>query len=155
MKKAIIAGLASLSIFAGVLAPSPIDSGKVEAASSTSYKDKAVKEGKKVIGTKYKWGGTTKSGFDCSGFVNYAYKKAGKSLPRTTTELYKKGQKVSKSKLKKGDMVFFETYKKGASHVGIYIGDNKFIHADSTKGVTITSLNNSYWKSAYYSAKRI
>ncbi|UPO90687.1 C40 family peptidase [Niallia sp. Man26] len=154
MKKAIIAVLASLSLLAGVFIPSPLDSGKVEAASA-SYKDKAVKEGKKVIGTKYKWGGTTKAGFDCSGFVNYAFKKAGKSLPRTTADLYKKGQKVSKSKLEKGDMVFFQTYKKGASHVGIYIGDNKFIHADSTKGVTITSLSNSYWKSKYYSAKRI
>jgi len=152
MKKAIIAVLASLSLLAGVFIPSPIDQGKVEAA---SYKDTAIKEGKKVIGTKYKWGGTTKSGFDCSGFVNYAFKKAGKNLPRTTADLYKKGQKVSKSKLKKGDMVFFQTYKKGASHVGIYIGDNKFIHADSTKGVTITSLSNSYWKSKYYNAKRI
>ncbi|MGV3240836.1 C40 family peptidase, partial [Streptococcus hyovaginalis] len=106
-------------------------------------------------GSPYKYGGTSPKGCDCSGFVGSRYTKVGKSLPRTTADMSKKGKKVKKSNLKKGDLIFFKTYKKGASHVGIYIGSNQFIHSSSSKGVKVDKLSNSYWKTKYYGAKRI
>lgn len=123
------------------------------AASAASSKS-VVTVAKKYIGTPYKYGGMSPKGFDCSGFVGYSYKKTGKPLPRTAGDMYKKGKKVTKKNLKKGDLIFFSTYKKGASHVGIYVGDNKFIHS-SSKGVKIDQLSNTYWKSKYYGAKRL
>jgi cell wall-associated NlpC family hydrolase len=123
---------------------------EASAASSKSV----INIANKYIGTPYKFGGTTPKGFDCSGFVGYSYKKTGKNLPRTTGDMYKKGKKVAKKSLKKGDLVFFTTYKKGASHVGIYIGGNKFIHS-SSKGVKVDKLSNTYWKANYYGAKRL
>ncbi|WP_110112197.1 NlpC/P60 family protein [Bacillus sp. CGMCC 1.16541] len=113
-----------------------------------------VSEAKKHSSVPYKWGGTTPKGFDCSGFLGYVFKQsAGIQLPRTVDAMYQKGQKVSKPAV--GDIVFFETYKKGASHAGIYLGNNQFIHSSSSKGVSIASLNNSYWKPRYLGAKKI
>ncbi len=115
-----------------------------------------ITEAKKLIGTPYRYGGTTPKGFDCSGFVYYTHKKIGKILPRTSKQMYQKGKTVHKSNLRAGDLVFFNTSKTktGVSHVAIYIGNNQIIHATS-KGVKIDSLNNSYWKSKYVGAKRL
>ena len=83
-------------------------------------------------------------------------KAAGISLPRTTTEQYKVGTYVAKSALQPGDLVFLQnTYRSGISHVGIYIGDGKMIHASSSKGVTISSLSSSYYQQHYYGARRV
>nr|WP_283246013.1 cell wall-binding repeat-containing protein [Bacillus suaedae] len=107
-----------------------------------------------LIGTPYRWGGTSPSGFDCSGFMSYVFNKAGVSLPRTTIDQYKAGTFVSKTDLQPGDAVFFKnTYRQGISHAGIYVGDNHFIHASSS-GVVKTSLNNPYWSPKYHGAKR-
>jgi cell wall-associated NlpC family hydrolase len=116
-----------------------------------------ITEAKKLIGTPYRYGGTTPKGFDCSGFVYYTHKKIGKILPRTSKQMYQKGKAVHKSNLRAGDLVFFNTSKTktGVSHVAIYIGNNQIIHATSSKGVKIDSLNNSYWKSKYVGAKRL
>ncbi|MEK4875896.1 MULTISPECIES: C40 family peptidase [Bacillus] len=108
---------------------------------------------KKYIGVPYKYGGTTPSGFDCSGFIYYTHKRVGKILPRTVAQLYKKGKFVSKSSLRPGDLIFFSTYKKGPSHVALYLGKQQFIHSAS-KGVRIDRLSNPYWKKAYIAAKR-
>ena len=105
-----------------------------EAASSVD-KNELVATAKDLIGIKYRGGGTTKAGFDCSGFVSYVYKDLGVSLPRTSSGMYASGSKVNKSDLASGDLVFFNTSSKGVSHVGIYIGDGKFIHSSSSKGV--------------------
>ncbi|MCZ0757090.1 C40 family peptidase [Anoxybacillus sp. J5B_2022] len=109
---------------------------------------------KQYIGVPYKWGGTTPKGFDCSGFLTYVYREFGVNLPRTAEEQYRKGEKVEKDDLAVGDLVFFATYKKTASHAGIYIGDNKFIHASSGKGVMISDLDESYWRKSYLGARR-
>ncbi|MBQ8769104.1 MAG: C40 family peptidase [Oscillospiraceae bacterium] len=110
---------------------------------------------KKYIGVPYVWGGSTPSGFDCSGFVQYVFAQHGIQLPRTSKQQYGVGTSVSKSNLKAGDLVFFETDGNGVSHLGIYIGNNQFIHASTSKGVVISSLSNTYWAPRYYGAKRI
>lgn len=154
MKKVIISSLTTVTLLFGSMTTS-FTSEPQEVEASSDYKQEAIAEGKKVLGTPYKWGGTTPAGFDCSGFIGYTFKKAGKTLPRTTAEIYKQGKAVSKSNLQEGDFVYFQTYKKGPSHMGIYIGNNEFIHSSSSKGVSITSLDNSYWKKRYIGAKRL
>lgn len=115
-----------------------------------------ISTAKKYIGVPYLWGGTTPSGFDCSGFVQFVFKAHGISLNRTCETQYKHGTYVSKSNLQPGDLVFFQnTYKAGISHVGIYIGNGQFIHASSSKGVVISNLSSSYYVSHYYGARRI
>ncbi|EIM07329.1 cell wall-associated hydrolase [Planococcus antarcticus DSM 14505] len=111
---------------------------------------------KKFTGTPYKFGGTTPSGFDCSGYLRYVFNNFDISLPRTSAEQYKIGTGVSKSNLKEGDMVFFSgTYKPGISHAGIYVGNGNFISA-SGSGVSIANLNtNSYWAPKYTGARRL
>jgi peptidoglycan DL-endopeptidase LytE len=109
---------------------------------------------KSHLGTPYAWGGSTTEGFDCSGFIYYVHKQAGHSLPR-----YSSGGYYNRSYYvhtpKPGDLVFFEnTYKKGISHLGIYLGNDQFIHAGDN-GVEITSLSNSYWKSKFDGFKRL
>ena len=152
MKKFIIAVTILLS---SILVPYGPGLSEASAAFSSASVNKIINTGKQYIGTPYRWGGTTPGGFDCSGFVNYTIKKAtGKTVPRTSSALYQKGTKIAKSKLKKGDLVFFNTSGKGVSHVAIYMGNNKMIHAAS-KGVKVDSLSNSYWKNRYVGAKRI
>lgn len=118
-----------------------------------------IKTAKKYLGTKYKYGASTKTTkrFDCSSFVKHVYKKHGKSLPRTSIKQASVGKHVNKKNLKKGDLVFFSTKRsKRVGHVGIYIGNNKFIHASSgAKKVTISSLNKAYYKNKYKGARRV
>ncbi|MFJ7729593.1 NlpC/P60 family protein [Neobacillus sp. NPDC097160] len=147
MKKLIISGLLSCSL----LLSGFMGGQKAEAASTA---DTAADIGLNYIGVPYAWGGTTPSGFDCSGFTSYTYKQAGLTLPRTAADQYTKGTAVSKSNLKKGDLVFFSTYKAGASHVGIYLNDNKFVHA-SSNGVKVSSLGESYYANTYIGSKRV
>ncbi len=104
-------------------------------------------------GASYAWGGSTPSGFDCSGYIYHVYKQADKEMVRHSSQgYYDRSYYVNNPKV--GDLVFFEgTYKSGISHMGIYLGDNQFIHAGS-KGVEIVSLNHSYWKKHFSSYKR-
>lgn len=110
---------------------------------------------KKFLGKPYVWGASNGKSFDCSGFVMYIFKHFDVSLGHGAADQFANGTKISKENLKVGDAVFFTTYKKGASHVGIFIGDNKFIHASSSGGsVTITDLDKAYYKSRYIGARR-
>ncbi|MBV6459014.1 MAG: hypothetical protein HONBIEJF_02153 [Fimbriimonadaceae bacterium] len=108
-------------------------------------------------GTRYRYGGTSRNGFDCSGFAGYVYKSQGVKLPRTSREQSKVGQKVSKGSLQKGDLVFFKT--RGGSrvsHVGIYAGNGKFIHASSGSGrVRVNSLSDGYYSRRFAGARRV
>lgn len=109
---------------------------------------------KSVLGTKYVWGGSTPSGFDCSGFIHWAFKESGNNMGRLSTDgYYNRSYIIDKPGV--GDLVFFEnTYRKGISHMGIYLGNNEFIHAGSSTGVTITNLDNPYWSKHFHSFKR-
>lgn len=120
-----------------------------------SKASKIISTAKKYIGVPYKWGGTTPKGFDCSGYVQYVFNANGVSVPRTSGEQYYFGTKVSKSNLQPGDLVFFNTNGKGVSHVGIYIGDGKFIHSGVTNGVVIAELFGAYWSKLYLGARRV
>lgn len=125
---------------------------KAVTTSSAAPSSKVVETAKGLTGIPYRFGGTTTRGFDCSGFVQYAFKKSGKSVARDTLGQYAQTKKVSNPK--PGDLVFFKnTYRPGISHVGIYVGNNKFVHAGGKKS-QVVSLDNRYWKSKFDSFKR-
>ncbi len=105
-------------------------------------------------GVRYKEGGLSKSGIDCSGFVHLAYKnKLNKSIARTTERLSQGGKTIHFNQLRSGDLVFFKTGWK-QRHVGIYMGNGKFMHASSSRGVMMSRLSNPYWSEAYWMARR-
>jgi len=112
-----------------------------------------VETAKTLLGIPYVWGGSTPAGFDCSGFIHYVFNQAGTKIGRYSAEgYYSRSYYVDQPQV--GDLLFFEnTYKAGISHMGIYIGNNEFIHADA-KGVIITNLNNSYYKERFDGFKR-
>lgn len=110
-----------------------------------------------MLGQRVVWGGASPAqGFDCSGLVQYVYRQAGINLPRTADLQFLVGRTVLPSALQPGDLVYFTTYEPGASHVGIYIGGNKFIHTSFSQGiVAIADMNDSYFVKRYYGAKRV
>jgi cell wall-associated NlpC family hydrolase len=107
-------------------------------------------------GIPYRNGGSDPSGFDCSGFVQYVYAMHGMRLPREVREQYLVGTKVDKDDVAPGDLVFFETVSRGASHVGLVIGKDEFVHAPSSRGVVrIERLSTDYWARRYVGARRV
>ncbi|MEN8210318.1 MAG: NlpC/P60 family protein [Thermodesulfobacteriota bacterium] len=122
---------------------------------TNDIKNIILKEFEEWEGTPHKMGGNSKRGIDCSGFVHYMYTKLFNiRVPRTTKQFFKTGIKINKSQLKPGDLVAFNPHSY-PRHVGIYIGNNKFIHASTTKGVMMSDLANPYWEKHYFLSRRI
>lgn len=138
----------------------PNRGGSTENNTNNSSKDtltqNIINESKKYLGVPYKYAGSTPSGFDCSGYTQYVYRKFGISLSRSSVGQASNGSRVSRNNLKPGDLVIFEgTYKAGPSHTGIYLGNDMFISATSSRGIAIASLNSNYWGSHYAYGRRV
>lgn len=107
-------------------------------------------------GVRYCMGGSTKKCVDCSAFTQTLFAEVfGESIPRTAAEQHNYCSKIDKSELQIGDLVFFITYLRTVSHVGLYLGNDKFVHASTSQGVMISDLNDSYWKPRYYASGRV
>jgi len=113
-----------------------------------------TKTAMRFLGVPYAWGGTSFSGVDCSGFVQAVFHRNGIDLPRTADAQFTVGHPISQRSLLPGDLVFFQTYAAGASHVGIYVGSGNFVHASSSQGVRVDSLYETYYASRYIGARR-
>ncbi|WP_107840848.1 C40 family peptidase [Metasolibacillus meyeri] len=144
-KRVLLPVFAAFMIFAGTDAHEA-DAASVDQLTTSAYQ---------YIGTPYVYGGTTTRGFDCSGFTRQVFSDLGISLPRTSGSQYGQGQSVTKGNLQAGDLIFFNTSGAGVSHVGIYIGDQKFIHSQTSRGVSVSNINESYWAKRYIGAKRV
>jgi cell wall-associated NlpC family hydrolase len=133
------------------------DPGAPEAPKAeASVKDRLLRVARGMLAVPYRFGGTTLWGLDCSGFVQKTFAYLGLDLPRSAREQFREGAKVAKADLSPGDLVFFRTYAKYPSHVGIYLGDNRFVHASSRdRKVTIESLDTPYYVKRYLGAKRL
>lgn len=124
----------------------------------TSAAQDVILQGLKLVGVRYRLGGAdADKGLDCSGFVQVVYKDSiGALLPRTAREMSEVGQQIDTSQLKPGDLVFFNTMRRAFSHVGIYLGDNHFLHAPRAGAeVRVESMESSYWTQRYNGARRI
>jgi peptidoglycan DL-endopeptidase CwlO len=120
---------------------------------TTTIAKSLTRDALRFLGTPYVFGGTTAAGFDCSAYVQHVFAMIGINLPRTADAQYYAGRKI-KGGMKVGDLVFFQTYEPGPSHVGIYLGNGRFAHASSSHGVTVSNLSDSYWQARYLGAKR-
>jgi murein DD-endopeptidase / murein LD-carboxypeptidase len=108
------------------------------------------------LGTPYRLGGTSERGIDCSGFAYQLYDKVFNTvIGNNSRNIFSRVNPVSKEELKEGDLVFFKINSRAISHVGVYLGDNKFAHASSSRGVMISNLNEPYWKRYYYKGGRL
>lgn len=127
----------------------------VSRGASTASVRRLIASSFQYVGVPYWFGGTSPRGFDCSGFVRYVFSSIGINLPRMADEQFGVGRPVSSERLQPGDLVFFETYEPGPSHVGIYIGNSQFISATSSRGVAVADLYGHYWGERYIGARRV
>jgi cell wall-associated NlpC family hydrolase len=124
------------------------------AARTSAIASSLTRSALRFIGVPYVFGGTSSNGFDCSGYVQHVFALLGRHLPRTADAQYAAGRSIDGTMIA-GDLVFFQTYERGPSHVGIYLGDGKFVHASSSHGVTVSALSEGYWRARYLGAKRV
>jgi cell wall-associated NlpC family hydrolase len=121
-----------------------------------SIKNRLLRVAHRMLAVPYRFGGTTLWGLDCSGFVQKTFAFLNLDLPRSAREQFREGAIVAKADLSPGDLVFFRTYANYPSHVGIYLGDNRFVHASaSERKVTVDSLDKPYYEKRYIGAKRL
>jgi len=129
--------------------------------SSNKTVNSVIKYAKTFEGTRYKFGGTSKAGMDCSGLVYVSYQKENIAMPRVSRDMAKKGTRISIAKTTKGDLLFFKTNKNSntINHVGLVVENNRgeifFIHSTSSRGVIISSLKESYWNKAFVEVRRV
>ncbi len=143
-----------------ILAFSLVGCGSFKKGTKLKPRDGVVYYAKGYLGTPYQFGGNTKNGIDCSGLIHNAFSQQGIRVPRTVHELRKKGKRISIDRAKKGDLLFFRTTKKRKlTHAGIVVSTKKgvpqFIHASTSRGVMVSSLENSYWQRAYAQTRRL
>ena len=123
---------------------------------STAVTDAIIMTALDLRGVRYRNGGSDPSGFDCSGFVQWVFSRHGVALPRETSMQFDIGAHVNRGDLLPGDLVFFETVSRGASHVGLVIGPDTFVHAPSERGVVrVEHLSTRYWDTRFVGARRI
>lgn len=128
---------------------------------ATSKVDKIIANALKYKGVRYRFGGTTRKGMDCSGIIYVAYGSQNIQLPRVSRDMAKRGKKTSLNKVKKGDLLFFRTNRsrRNINHVGLVVshkkGQIRFVHATSSRGVIVSSLSEKYWKKAFVKATKI
>jgi len=160
--------LASIFLLAGLLVTSNARADEpivVPPALQVSFVDRAtataqdaIDQAMDLLGIRYRRGGSSpEAGFDCSGFVSHVFREGlGLMLPRSSKEMSKSGEVIDRDELRPGDLVFFNTMRKAFSHVGIYLGDNQFVHAPRTGGrVRIEDLRDGYWMKRFNGARRI
>ncbi len=124
--------------------------------SAPEASDEVIRTAYAFRGVPYHYGGSSGRGFDCSGFTSYVYGKKGVNLPHSASGQFGHGQKVSSGGMKQGDLVFFSTTRRGISHVGIYVGDGKFVHASSGGGrVRVDTLQSGYYRNRFRGARRV
>ena len=157
----------ALALVAAVLISPQPASAEPEQEQSTvleklsSFTDRAAQiaiEALSLVGIRYRYGGNSpEQGLDCSGLVRYVFREAGGTdLPRTSNEMSRRGQPVEKQDLQPGDLVFFNTLNRAFSHVGIYLGNNQFIHSPSTgRNVRVENMDMTYWKTRFDGARRV
>jgi cell wall-associated NlpC family hydrolase len=170
MPSSVPPNIAAITNFAGITGTAPSSStpdqpllGKPSLALArlqdiTNRASELAVQALSMLGINYRYGGTSpETGLDCSGLVRYVFKEAwGKDLPRTSAEISRIGEQVDKVNLKPGDLVFYNTLRRGFSHVGIYLGDGKFIHSPSAGGqVRIEDMDLAYWKKRFNGARRM
>ncbi len=133
------------------------DDAAAEAAKPGNGVQTLLKRALALLGTPYRWGGTGTNGFDCSGLVGYVFKTAlGVELPRVSRDMANTGQRIDRSSLTAGDIVFFKVHGKRVDHVGIYVGNGQFLHAPSTgKDVMVSRLDQGYWSGKFMEARRV
>jgi cell wall-associated NlpC family hydrolase len=139
-----------------LVVPPPLQVSFVDRATATAQD--AIDQAMDLLGIRYRRGGSSpEAGFDCSGFVGHVFRESlGLILPRSSKEMSKTGEAISRDELRPGDLVFFNTMRNAFSHVGIYLGDNQFVHAPRSGGrVRIEDLRDGYWTKRFNGARRV
>jgi murein DD-endopeptidase len=152
--------LAALLLLVGACATNAVqrapESAQAQPSSVGSVASRAADNALGMLGKPYRHSGNTPAGFDCSGLVQYSYSKAGVNLPRATQAQRREGRPVAATELRRGDLVFFDQEGKKSSHVGIYVGQGRFVHAPSTGGrVRTDGLDATYWRTHFVEARRL
>lgn len=151
-------GVLNILLLTGLIITSVSCAGHMSKRKKT---EAVIAKARSYTGTPYKWGGTTSSGMDCSGLLLNSFQVIDYNMPRTSAQQKKVGKRVSRDEIKQGDLVFFATTnkKRKITHVGLVTGKRNgaiiFIHASTSKGVTESSLENSYWKKRFRQARRV
>ena len=144
-----------LALMAGTMLVTGCSSTPVRDSTGSASHQAASDVAASMVGKPYRYGGGTPQGFDCSGLVHYSYKRAGLEVPRSTETQRKRSNRVSRTGLAQGDLVFFDQLGKSSSHVGIYLGNNRFVHAPSSgKQVRVDSLVDPYWQKHLVDTRR-
>ena len=139
-----------------IVVPPPLQVSFVDRATATAQD--AIDQAMDLIGIRYRrGGGSPEAGFDCSGFVSHVFREGlGLILPRSSKDMSKSGQAIGRDELRPGDLVFFNTMRSAFSHVGIYLGDNQFVHAPRSGGrVRIEDIRDGYWTKRFNGARRV